>query len=798
MTFMGILAMCFLVCFAILALIFLVVPLLKGIVWMIGGLFNSLGWVVRHVFEFVGGMLKDSVRFVGAIIAFVVLVPMVLLNVVIGRWSASGHFARSMKRECGVASTCLYRVALQRPLRFVLLGGLLEGLEDRVNEAVVAAPTSDKPRRRTGTFEGYTIVGSLPGGGSGAKLYIAEPDELRLRRNPKMPQRVVIKSFAISDGSTLPQIVRESRALEAAKQLGLVFDHGMDEQRFFYVMSYHDGDHLGVITRQVHGESDTAGLGDKQLSTVIGYVEDLLQTLLRYHEGGLWHKDVKPDNIIIHSDEAHLVDLGLVTPMRSAMTLTTHGTEYFRDPEMVRMALRGVKVHQVDGAKFDIYAVGAVLYFVVENTFPAHGGLSRFAKRSPESVRWIIRRAMTDYNSRYETAAVMLADLQAVAAAGNPWSVKPAHLPSMRGADAGAVAMDEPSVAPEPVSPHPQPEVIAAAGSPVPPKPAAVAPVAPAAPVAGFAGWGIAVGADGIKAGRIGDKPGSSSDPKPERTPAYGSRRPNIHVTNWWTGAYNLIAGGAAGPLRPATPQAAQADARMYRREVHAMREHTASLRRQVRDHAVSARRAAKEQIRDARARAREIQRRAREHRYAAVVIPRRPAEKGPSAVMAFLALAVVFGGAMILVTLRGGGNQTHEQVLAMSIPAPRIDAGVMGPLSLLLINDHPAATSAALQLEIQRLVELHQSKGWEIILDNEEAEIAVRGVLPTGPVDPSAPNPLLRNTLLDLDLGGIIRIKAMPGDGPAETRIESVMIAVPDRAEAPLLRFVVPNADKR
>ena len=782
MTFMGILAMCFLACFAILALIFLVVPLLKGIVWVVGGLFNGLGWVVRHVFEFVGGMLKDSVRFVGAIIAFVVLVPLVLLNVVIGRWSASGHFARSMKRECGVASTCLYRVLLQRPLRFVLLSGLLEGLEDRVNEAVVAAPTADKPKRRTGTFEGYTIVGSLPGGGSGAKLYIAEPDEIRRRRNPDLPDRVVIKSFAISEGSTLPQIVRESRALEAAKQLGLVFEHGMDEHRFFYIMPYHHGDHLGIVTRQVHGESDTAGLGDKQLKTVMGYVEDLLHTLLRYHEGGLWHKDVKPDNIIIHSDEAHLVDLGLVTPLRSAMTLTTHGTEYFRDPEMVRMALRGVKVHQVDGAKFDIYAVGAVLYFVIENTFPAHGGLSRFSKRSPESLRWIIRRAMTDYNKRYETAAVMLADLQTVAAASDPWSVKPADLPSMRGA--GAVAMDEPSVAPEPVSPHPQPEVIAAAGSPVPPKPAAVAPVA------GFAGWGIAVGPGGVKAGSFGDKPESGS--------GHGPQHANIQVTNWWTGAHAIVAGGTAGPRRQVDPQAAQADARAYRHEVDAMREHTASLHRQVRQHVVSARRAAKEQIRDARARAKAIQRRAREHRYAAVVVPRRPAEKGPSAVMAFVAVAVAFAGLMILINVNRGGR-THEQVLAMSglPPLLQVEAGgVMGPLSLLLINDHPAAASPALRLEVARLVKLHESEGWEVVLDNEEAEIAVRGCLPTGPLDPLASYALLRNTLMDFDFGGIIRIKSLPGDGPAEARIQSVMIALPANEEFPLVRKLVPAAD--
>ncbi|MHC4385327.1 MAG: hypothetical protein ACYS0J_21215, partial [Planctomycetota bacterium] len=321
-----VLGICFGVVLGILAIIFLVVPLLKGIGWMIGGLFNALGWLLRHTFEFVGGMLKDTVRFVGAIIAWLVLLPLVLLNVIIGRWSAAGHFFRSMKREVGVGITCLYRVALQRPLRFVLLGGLLEGLEERVNEAWEAAPTSDKPRRRTGTFEGYTIIGSLPGGGSGAKLYVAEPDGNGRKKGLDLPRQVVIKSFTLTDGSSLPQIVRESRALEAAKQLGLVLDHGMDDRRFFYVMPYHHGDHLGIITRQLHGRSDGRGLAGQQLSVALGYTRDLLATLSRYHGAGLWHKDVKPDNVIVHDGRAHLVDLGLVTPLRSAMTLTTHGT----------------------------------------------------------------------------------------------------------------------------------------------------------------------------------------------------------------------------------------------------------------------------------------------------------------------------------------------------------------------------------------------------------------------------------------------------------------------------------------
>ena len=136
------------------------------------------------------------------------------------------------------------------------------------------------------------------------------------------------------------------------------------------------------------------------------------------------------------------------------MTLTTHGTEYFRDPEMVRMAMRGVKVHEVDGAKFDIYGAGAVLYFIMENTFPGHGGLSRFERPAPEALRWIVRRAMADYGQRYGSAREMLDDLRAVASAADPWSVTPAQLPSMSGASVELVDADGPRWTPRPRTQH--------------------------------------------------------------------------------------------------------------------------------------------------------------------------------------------------------------------------------------------------------------------------------------------------------------------------------------------------------
>jgi serine/threonine protein kinase len=418
------------------------------------GFFRAIGWFVSHIFRFITGMISDTFRMIGAIFAAIALSLLVVLNVVIARWSNANHFGRAFKDELSTASRAFYRICIGHPAKLLLLNGLTEGVEVRVANAMAAAPGSDKPSKRTGEFDGYTIVGALKGGGSGGKLFVAEPDDRKRaafeRRGIADIDQVVIKSFSLKDGSSMPQIVRESRALEAAKKLGLVFEHELSDERFYYVMPYVPGESLGVVTQRLHAESGAGGLEPRRMRYALTLVADLLETLNVYHRGGLWHKDIKPDNIIVNGDRATIVDLGLVTPLRSAMTLTTHGTEYFRDPEMVRMALRGAKVHEVDGVKFDIYGAGAVLFSAIENSFPAHGGLSQLSKRCPEALRWIIRRSMAELTQRYSSAEEMLADLRVVIEADDPFALKPKDLPSMGGASPQSLHT-EPEPAPEPV-----------------------------------------------------------------------------------------------------------------------------------------------------------------------------------------------------------------------------------------------------------------------------------------------------------------------------------------------------------
>lgn len=549
--------------FGIIATVLLGAVLLAAIIFLISKLFGITFLVLRNIFRFIGEEVTDTLRLVGAILASILFAPLVVLSVVIGRWSASKHYSGALMGELRAATRCVYRIFIGNIARLFGVSKALEGVEQRVPEMMAAAPTRDKPsKKRVGIFEGYTIVGSLKGGGSGGKLYIAEPDDVKravfAKRKLGEVDQVVIKVFSLKDGSSLPQIVRESRALDAARSLGLVLEHQMAPERFFYVMRYVPGEVLSVVTQRLHSLSGISGLETDHLKSVMSYSEDLLVALDTYHHAELWHKDVKPDNIIVDGHDqdakAHLVDFGLITPMRSAMTLTTHGTEYFRDPELVRQALRGVKVHQIDGSKFDIYGAGAVLFSMIENSFPAHGGLSQLTKRCPEALRWIVRRSMAEYDRRYPSVAVMLADLRVVLAAEDPFTVKPIDLPSVSQGDVAAAQQVQSVPAPEFDMP------VSFGRSPVPPA-QAVPPV------------GVPAGA------RVG--------------------RPQAVLTSWWSGKYN-VRGSTSGAQRVADEPALRGMGNIHRVQAHVDR--VAPPLRDVTD-----RKPAAQQVKDARKRAHQM-----------------------------------------------------------------------------------------------------------------------------------------------------------------------------------------------
>jgi serine/threonine protein kinase len=404
--------------------------------------------------------------------------------------------------ETVTALRALGSALVLRPLELVGLSALSGHVGARLR---VALGEETPARGAAVEFPGYTILRELARGGSGARLFVAEPDARTRRKLNLAGGHVVIKSFDFDEGTHAAEMLREGRSLDAARKLGLVLDHEASERRFHYVMRYYEGIDLGRFVRNMHeaaGTNGDDGLDRERLVLVASLVRDIVATLRDWHAEGLWHKDIKPENAIVHEGRATLVDLGLVTPLASHMTLTTHGTEYFRDPELVRQALRGARVSEVDAARFDLYGAGAVLYFALEGTFPAHGVLSSFRKKSPACLQWIARRAMADFERRYRDAEEMLADLDRAILGDDPGAVRPADLPSMGGAQLERQTSAEEAFLARTLRPDAAPR--AAAHPPIRPPDAALL------------------------------------------------ERPRLKVSNWWTGGYSVV---SLRPLPPSFPE---------------------------------------------------------------------------------------------------------------------------------------------------------------------------------------------------------------------------------------------------
>ena len=145
------------------------------------------------------------------------------------------------------------------------------------------------------------------------------------------------------------------------KNLVRVYEWFEENGTVYYVMDFIEGETLrDKLNRE----------GVLPESLVMNYLQQLLSALQVVHEKDIWHLDIKPENIMVDSNNhVYLIDFGASKHIeQSNGTLTTSSmlayTPGYFPPEQSAVTMKNI------GAWTDIYALGATLYNLLTRRNP--------------------------------------------------------------------------------------------------------------------------------------------------------------------------------------------------------------------------------------------------------------------------------------------------------------------------------------------------------------------------------------------------------------------------------------------
>jgi eukaryotic-like serine/threonine-protein kinase len=259
----------------------------------------------------------------------------------------------------------------------------------------------------------YRMVRPLGRGGMGA-VYLVEDVELQR----EVALKVLVPS---AEESLAERLRREARVLAKLEHPSIVPIHDvgtLPDGRAYYAMKYVRGERLD--------EWLAAG---RPRAEALRLFQRIAEAVAFAHAQGVVHRDLKPQNVMVGPfGEALVLDWGLAkevgpvlpgsdSPMETGAGMVL-GTPAFMAPEQAR----GEPISE----RTDVYALGAMLYFLLTGRPPHRGETPAEALRSalhaeppdpgaaPRPLLSILRKAMSrDPAARYQRAGDMAADVAA-------------------------------------------------------------------------------------------------------------------------------------------------------------------------------------------------------------------------------------------------------------------------------------------------------------------------------------------------------------------------------------------------
>jgi serine/threonine-protein kinase len=205
----------------------------------------------------------------------------------------------------------------------------------------------------------YELLDQLGEGGMGV-VWLAH--DRRLGRHVAVK---LLHEFVARDTDQRRRFEREARTLAglASDHIVRVYDYVDTGDEAFLVMEYVDGGNLAETTfgRLPLGAGEAAW-----------YARAVADALACAHANGVIHRDLTPANVLIERETGRVVttDFGLARAVRSEGTLTGSGvligTPEYWSPEQA--------VGREQGAASDMYALGCMLFLLLDGRLPFEGG----------------------------------------------------------------------------------------------------------------------------------------------------------------------------------------------------------------------------------------------------------------------------------------------------------------------------------------------------------------------------------------------------------------------------------------